>query len=159
MLKLIKNNLTNVQLPRQDNWGKWLKRTLEVLGQKDLEGEVELYFVDSEKIRALNQDFRGQDKPTDVLSFSFLEGERFPGDNLVGQVFIEPLIAQKQAEDHGVEWRDELEFLWVHALLHIFGYDHEKKEDFREMYGLHSRIMPDPKWETFVEQIYREHFV
>lgn len=159
MLKLVKKNLTELQLPTQLNWQRWLKQTLAVLEKSEMTGEIELYFVNEDKIRELNKEYRGLDKVTDVLSFSFLDGPRFPGDNLVGQVFIEPLTAKKQAAEHGVKWGDELEFLWVHALLHIFGYDHENKADFLRMFGMHSRIMPDQKWATFVEQIYREYFV
>ncbi|MCC6643274.1 rRNA maturation RNase YbeY, partial [Candidatus Peregrinibacteria bacterium] len=126
--------------------------------KKMVKGRIELYFVDSEQIKKLNKKYRGKDKVTDVLSFSFLEGEHFPGEDLVGEIFIDPITAKKQAESHGMKWQEELEFLFVHALLHVFGYDHENKRDFRLMFGLQAQIMPDRKWGRFVEQIYRESF-
>jgi len=158
MLKLAKRNLTKVKLPAGLELKKWLEKTLEVLGEGDLKGELDLDFVEPEEIRKLNREFRGQDKVTDVLSFSFLEEQDFPKDNLVGQIFLEPLTAKKQAEEHGVSWKDEMEFLFVHALLHVFGYDHEEEKDFNEMYALQARIMPGPKWVNFVEQIRQESF-
>lgn len=158
MLKLEKQNLAGVKLPTNLQLQKWLKMTLEILGKNDLAGRLELNYVDREAIRKINKDFRHQDKVTDVLSFSFMGENRFPKDDLVGQIFLEPLTAKKQAVEHGVDWKDEIEFLFVHALLHVFGYDHEKEFDFKEMYGLQARIMPGPRWETFVNQIYRESF-
>lgn len=158
MLKLEKRNLTEVKLPADLELKEWLGKTLEVLGKSELIGQIDLDFVVPEEIRRLNSEFRQIDKVTDVLSFSFLEGERFPMDDLVGQIFLEPLTAKKQAEEHQVSWKDEIEFLFVHALLHVFGYDHEKEADFKQMYDLQARIMPGPKWAPFVEQIYQESF-
>jgi rRNA maturation RNase YbeY len=87
-----------------------------------------------------------------------MEAERFPGDDLAGQIFIEPITAKKQAAEKNVIWKDEMEYLFVHALLHLFGYDHENETDFRNMFGLQGKIMPGQKWATFEDQILRESF-
>ena len=165
-MRLTINNSTKIKIPGRLRFKYWLEKTLTVLTETDQgepkgetqKGIIELSFVEPEAIRRLNKQFRGVDKPTDVLSFSFLGQGKFPGDTLAGEIFIEPEIAQKQAADHGVEWREEIEFLFVHALLHVFGYDHEKEADFRRMYELQAQIMPGPKWANFVNQISLESF-
>lgn len=164
MIKLLIENQSNQDIPKELDLNGWLEKCLQILKRANRgksvikEGVLEMYFVDSESIRKLNSEHRGKDSPTDVLSFSFLEGQKFPGDNLVGQIFLEPQIAQKQALDHGVSWADEIEFLFVHAVLHVFGYDHENPEDFREMFGLQEKIMPDQRWVNYADQIFREYF-
>lgn len=157
-IKLLIENLSKQEIPDEIKLEMWMKKTLEVLKEKNLSGRIELFFVEAKKMQALNKEYRNQDKVTDVLSFSFLEGERFPGEDLVGQIFIEPLIAKNQAMEHGATWAEEIEFLFVHALLHVFGYDHEKKGDFKEMFDLHAKIMPDQKWANSVKKIYQEYF-
>lgn len=156
MIKLIIKNQTRVTLPTYE-LEKWLNKTIKIAG-KEIEGTLEMYFVDKQQIRALNKENRGKDSVTDVLSFSFLNELKFPGDNLVGQIFMEPEIAQEQALEHGVSWQDEIEFLFVHAVLHVIGYDHETPDDFREMFDLQEKIMPDQRWETYVNQIFEEYF-
>lgn len=162
-MQLEKKNLSGIKLPGGADFEGWLERSMEILRKAKLvpvgaKGLLELYFVESREIQKLNRKFRGKNKETDVLSFSFIEGDEFPINNLVGQIFIAPLIAKKQALDHGLSWREELEFLFVHGLLHVFGSDHEKAADFEKMFALHAQIMPDQKWGNFVEKIYQEYF-
>lgn len=165
MIQLEKKNLSGIKLPGGTDFDDWLNKSVTVLKKNKLvpawEGPkslLELYFVEKNEIRKLNKKFLGKNKETDVLSFSFMEGDQFPGDNLLGQIFIAPSIAKKQARDHGLSWREELEFLFVHGLLHVFGLDHEKAADFEKMFKLHAQIMPDQKWGNFVEKIYQEYF-
>lgn len=158
MIKLLIENLSEIKIPARLRLNFFLKKTLQSLRKTSLNGRIEVFFVDEKLIKSLNKDYRGQDKVTDVLSFSFLEGESFPGDDLVGQIFIAPKIAQKQGEERGLNWREEVEFLMVHALLHIFGYDHEDAVSFKKMFALQAKIMPGQKWEHSIQQIYRESF-
>jgi probable rRNA maturation factor len=158
MIKLSRENQTSLKLPAGLKFRHWLEATLKILGETGREGMIELSFVLPDRIKSLNKAYRQTDKTTDVLSFSFINESAFPTDNLIGQIFIEPVTAKKQAAEKGVLWKDELEFLFVHALLHVFGYDHETEEDFNDMFGLQARIMPGQKWGSFVEQIRRENF-
>ncbi len=84
-------------------------------------GGVSLLFTDDEAIRGLNSRYRGVDKATDVLSFP--SGE--PG--FLGDIAISVPRAQEQAEHYGHSIEREIAFLVVHAMLHLFGYDHEDK--------------------------------
>lgn len=158
MLNLIINNQTDISIPKNLDFKIWIDKTLKILQYKDLKGDLELNFVDEKTIKELNKQFRNIDKVTDILSFSFLEGDNFPQENLIGQLFLEPITVKKQADSHKIDFKDEIEFLFVHGLLHIFGYDHENENDFREMFSLHAQIMPDPKWQSFVKQIALENF-
>lgn len=78
-------------------------------------------------MRALNRRYRGKDRPTDVLSFSFREGA-FPQvqPDLLGDIVIAVPVAERQARERGHSLRSEIDRLLVHGLLHLAGYDHEQ---------------------------------
>jgi probable rRNA maturation factor len=92
--------------------------------------ELALRFVDADTIAALNEEFLGHEGPTDVLSFA-IEDEPLSarGDDatplLVGDVVICPSVAFANAPEHAGTYRDELELLVVHGILHLLGRDHE----------------------------------
>ncbi len=89
--------------------------------------EVELLLTDNAQIRELNKTYRGKDAPTDVLSFSLADEKR------LGQIVISVERAEEQAEELGQALQDELQFLFVHGLLHLLGYDHETPEEEAQM--------------------------
>jgi rRNA maturation RNase YbeY len=74
------------------------------------------------EIHALNRQYRGKNKPTDVLSFP-LADELQPF--LLGDVVISIETAARQAQRRGHTLREELQTLLVHGILHLLGYDHE----------------------------------
>jgi probable rRNA maturation factor len=84
-----------------------------------LRGEVDLLIASSAELRRLNREFRGQDQPTDVLSFPSA-GKAFAGD-----IAISADIARASARRLRHSTADELKVLIVHGLLHLAGYDHE----------------------------------
>jgi probable rRNA maturation factor len=115
---------------------------LELLGKSDCELEVSI--VGDEEMRDLNRDYRGKDGPTDVLSFSQLEGEPLAGaDGVhVGDVVISLDTARRQAADGDWTLAEELNRLLVHGLLHLLGYDHETgAEDAALMHGEEARLV------------------
>lgn len=92
--------------------------------------EVSLVLVDDEYIHQLNRDYRGIDRPTDVLSFALDEGEEpdvfdGPEEDLLGDIIISLPTAFQQAEEYNHSIERELAFLTVHGMLHLLGYDHE----------------------------------
>ena len=104
--------------------------------------EVSVTFVDDEKIHALNLEYRGVDRPTDVLSFPLCETEEdfeLPSvsdeeeqlDEAValGDIVISVERAKAQALEYGHSFERELAFLAVHSTLHLLGYDHERSEE------------------------------
>lgn len=99
-------------------------RILEDSGRS--EAELSILITDDEEICSLNRLYRGLDRPTDVLSFSQLEGEGPVGvHQLLGDVVISWETAQRQASDLGHEVPLEMKRLLVHGVLHLLGYDHE----------------------------------
>ncbi len=106
-----------------------LTRTLGIL-QLPAEAEVSVMLVNNEAIQALNLEYRGLDRPTDVLSFSQLEGEELfdvLDVPILGDIVISMEQAQAQAVDYGHSLERELAFLLVHGLLHLAGYDHDEE--------------------------------
>ncbi|MCG9967050.1 rRNA maturation RNase YbeY [Pelotomaculum terephthalicicum JT] len=101
------------------------------------EAEVSLVFVNDSYIRDLNLQYREIDSPTDVLSFSMLEGESFQeewdAEVLLGDVVISLQAAVRQAEEYGHGIRREVAYLAIHGVLHLLGYDHLKEEDRQAM--------------------------
>ena len=99
--------------------------------------EVGVLVCDDATIRSLNRRFRGQDRPTDVLSFpsDFASPE---GGSYFGDVAISLDTARVQAASRGVPLLRELELLLLHGLLHLAGHDHET--DHGEMAALEARL-------------------
>lgn len=84
-------------------------------------GDVELVFVNDDEMRKINQEQRGIDKATDVLSFPY---EQVPG-GLMGSVVISTDTASRVASELGHSIECEIALLFLHGILHILGYDHE----------------------------------
>jgi probable rRNA maturation factor len=111
------------------------RRVAKMLAHLQLEkSEVSIRLTDDREIRILNRDYRGIDRPTDVLSFSMLEGEgaRFAGD-LLGDLVVSIPTAARQAREAKRPLLDELTMLVAHGLLHLLGWDHVTKEEDRRM--------------------------
>ncbi|MFC1647424.1 rRNA maturation RNase YbeY [Patescibacteria group bacterium] len=97
--------------------------------------------VTDEIIRELNKEHRGIDEPTDVISLSYIDEEEFPGQDMIGEIFISFETAEKQAKKNEMEILDELKFLYVHGILHILGYKHKDEGDFQTMMNLTNQIL------------------
>ena len=100
--------------------------------------EVGVTFLDDAAIQELNRDYRGKDRPTDVLSFALNEGEEpeivdAPEEELLWDILISLETTARQAEEYGHTLERELAYLTVHGMLHLLGYDHEEPADQAEM--------------------------
>jgi len=87
-------------------------------------------------MQALNQEYRKKDEPTDVIAFAYLEVTDYKkekGDIIVGDIFISIDTAKRQAKERGAALGKELEVLFVHGLLHLFGFDHKTKKQETKM--------------------------
>lgn len=95
-------------------------------GSLPLNLEVSLTLTDNEGIHELNREYRGVDRPTDVLSFPQFEAdEPIPAGASLGDIVISLPKMAEQAREFGHSQRREFCFLFVHGLLHLLGYDHE----------------------------------
>ena len=103
-------------------------------------GEVTVIVDDDARIRALNQQWRGFDKPTNVLSFPAPDHQ--DGDPpFLGDIAISYETAAREAADEGKSFGAHLAHLSVHGFLHLQGYDHESDSDAAEMEGLERDIL------------------
>ena len=96
--------------------------------------EVSVSLVNDEVIHVLNKDYRGIDRPTDVLSFALDEAEEpqeigGPDTHLLGDIIISAETAVRQGKEYRHGLNRELVYLGVHSLLHLLGYDHMNKDD------------------------------
>ena len=109
-----------------------------VLEREDMPAstEVSISFVDDEEIHRLNLEWRGMDRPTDVLSFecdgvddemssAFVEDGVFE----LGDIVVAPDVAERQAPEYGMSFSDEVSLLITHGLLHLCGYDHIEPDE------------------------------
>ena len=108
--------------------------------------EISLLLTDDAHIREFNRDYRGKDAPTDVLSFAMEEGDTFilpaGAPRMLGDIIISRERAAAQAEAYGHSQVREEVFLFIHGLLHLLGYDHERgPEDEKEMFSLQDKII------------------
>jgi probable rRNA maturation factor len=98
------------------------------------EAELSLVLCDDPFIHALNRDYRGKDRPTDVLAFAQREGEGAdPDDDILGDVVISLPTATRQAAARGHSLAREVQVLLVHGFLHLLGYDHGDDAEEAEM--------------------------
>lgn len=123
------------------------------------EAEVSVTITDGPSIRELNNDYRGIDRETDVLSFPMVD---FPtpcaydeacgddcfdpvnGELMLGDIVLNTERIKSQAAEYGHTQRRELAFLVAHSMLHLLGYDHMEEEE-REVMEERQRAILDQK--------------
>jgi probable rRNA maturation factor len=117
------------------------------------ETELAIMLTDDAGIRTLNSNWRGIDKPTNVLSFPALQpsGPRGPDDapRMLGDIAIAYETTRSEADEEQKPFDHHLSHLAVHGFLHLIGYDHEKDDDAEAMEALEREILsqlgiPDP---------------
>lgn len=117
------------------------------------EAELAVMLTDDSGIRTLNNNWRGIDKPTNVLSFQALQptGPGGPDEapRMLGDIAIAYQTTRTEADQEEKPFAHHLSHLAVHGFLHLIGYDHEKDDDAEAMEGLEREILaqlgiPDP---------------
>ncbi len=102
-------------------------------------------FVDVDTIHKMNKEYRNIDRPTDVISFAFLDDKKeiIKGDVPldIGEMYICYQVADENRKNYNNSIEREICFLFVHGLLHLLGYDHIKKEDEEIMFKLQDEIL------------------
>lgn len=102
------------------------------------EKEVSLILVDLDEIHRINKEYRGIDRPTDVISF---EEDDEEDENYLGDIFICIDKVYEQAKSYGHSNEREFAFLLIHGILHLSGYDHIEKEDEIKMFAKQDEIL------------------
>lgn len=130
-------------------WQEWADRVMEMavlpepLKPYDIV-EIGVILMDDAQIRGLNRDWRGQDKPTNVLSFAVLDngGPFPPGPTLpIGDVILSYETIEREARQQGKSFADHLTHIYVHGLLHLLQYDHQDDNTAAVMETLEARIL------------------
>jgi len=110
------------------------------------QAELSILLVDEDTMSAYHEKFMGEPGPTDVLSFPMDElrppddGDE-PPEGLLGDIVLCPSVTGRQAAEHGRSANEEAEYLLVHGLLHLLGFDHAEAGEKAEMFGLKDKIL------------------
>jgi len=117
-----------------------LQAALDESGDELTEGAVvSLLFCDDANIRELNRQFRGQDKPTNVLSFP--GPEPLETAHFLGDIAITYETVAREAQEQGKSLEQHCRHMIVHGFLHLMGYDHEVDEEAEAMEAMEIRIL------------------
>lgn len=111
---------------------------------RDVEGcEVSVLFTDDPSIASINSEWRGKDRPTNVLSFPVPEGIPVPDGEPrpLGDLVLASGVIRREAEEQGKTLHAHTAHLIVHGTLHLLGYDHEDDAEAEEMEALETEIL------------------
>ena len=128
---------TSKSIPTKARLLGYAKAALE--GRRDAV-ELVIRIVDEAESRALNRQYRGIDRPTNVLSFPFEAPPQVPSDHIGDLVICAPVV-EREAADQGKPLEAHWAHMVVHGVLHLLGYDHETDEDAATMEGLEIAIL------------------
>jgi probable rRNA maturation factor len=109
--------------------------------------EISIRLTGDEEVRALNSEWRGKDRPTNVLSFPMLDAsdiERAEGDGpelLLGDIILARGVCESEAADKGIAVEDHATHLLVHGTLHLLGYDHHDDDEAADMEARETRAL------------------
>jgi probable rRNA maturation factor len=119
---------------------------------------IDILLTDDTEMQELNRDWRGQDKPTNVLSFAALDDDESPLPPepvpvLLGDIAIGFETVEREAKEQGKVFADHLAHMIVHGILHLLGYDHESEAEALAMETLERTVLtgmgaPDPYMES-----------
>lgn len=125
------------QLPTQAQFETWLNAA--ITQYKD-QAEVTVRLVDTEESHQLNRDYRGKDKPTNVLSFPF---EAPPGIelDLLGDLIICKQVVESEADEQNKLLEAHWAHMVIHGCLHLLGFDHISDDEADEMEAIETQIL------------------
>ncbi len=110
------------------------------------QAELSILLVDEQTMAAYHEKYMDEPGPTDVLSFPMDElrppkdGEE-PPVGMLGDIVLCPSVTAAQAAEHGRTPDEEADYLLIHGLLHLLGYDHAEPEEKKVMFGLNDRLI------------------
>ncbi len=124
-------------LPTEADFTRWVAT---VLRDRKVEGEVCIRIVDAEESQALNAEYRGKDKPTNVLSFPFEVPPGVPV-TLLGDLVICAEVVAREAEEQQKAALHHWAHMVVHGTLHLLGFDHINDDEAEEMEALERDLL------------------
>ncbi|MBB1485544.1 rRNA maturation RNase YbeY [Oceanospirillum sediminis] len=130
----------NTGLPEESDFTLWVQRVLDA--HENTGHEVTVRIVTSEESQLLNHQYRGKDKPTNVLSFPF---ESPPGIELplLGDLIVCADVVAAEAAEQGKLLSHHWAHMIIHGCLHLLGYDHIEEQDAEEMEALEVELLAE----------------
>ena len=135
--------------PKEKQFYQWVKQALLFINKQ---AEISLLVCDEEAARAYNQQYRGKDYATNVLSFELGQDLRQP-EKLLGDLIICPQVVEKEAKEQGKDLIAHYAHLTIHGVLHIAGFDHINDEDAKVMEAAEIAIMQTLNYQNPYKEI------
>lgn len=137
-MKILLVNNSGKPVPSEVWLGKWAKSLANLLIKKGFKRvakkELVLVFVTSPEMKRLNNQYRGKNYATDVLSFESADPD------CIGELVMCLPVLRAQAKRTGLSEQGELGYMIVHGVLHLLGFDHENKKDEIKMFALQDSL-------------------
>lgn len=164
---VMNSNLLNVifdddnwsqKLPEVEDWANEVfDKALNFLSENDLGFEgwdnkpvsIALSLSNNDEVQKLNCEFRGKDKPTNVLSFANIDDDFFEDEFLsqdvieLGDIIMAFETLEEEAKIKNISLKSHFAHLLVHGILHLFGYDHVEDDEADEMEGIEIDILKE----------------
>jgi probable rRNA maturation factor len=126
-------------LPSEQQFTLWAEKAL--LPYRE-QAELTIRIADEQESQELNSQYRGKDKPTNVLSFPF---EAPPGIELplVGDLIICPQVVKRESIEQEKPFHEHFAHMVIHGCLHLLGFDHINEQDAMEMESLEKEFLAE----------------
>ena len=146
------NSVSN-HIPALDNIERWIAAVLQ--SDELNEAEVSVYIVDEAESQELNFQYRGKNKPTNVLSFPAEIPEEV-GVPLLGDLVVCAPIVEREAQEQGKTLDAHWAHMLIHGTLHLLGYDHIEDDEAEVMEALETRLVTQLKFPAPYNEILEE---
>jgi probable rRNA maturation factor len=146
------NSVSN-HIPSLDSIERWISAALQ--SDELNEAEVSIYIVDEAESQELNFQYRGKDKPTNVLSFPADIPEEV-GVPLLGDLVVCAPIVEREAQEQGKSLDAHWAHMLIHGTLHLLGYDHTEDDEAEVMEALETRLVTQLNFPAPYDEIYEE---
>lgn len=133
----LQNATSAKELPEPAQFDAWFAKALD---GKRAEAEVTIRLVDEQESQALNSEYRGKNKPTNVLSFPF-EAPVELEVPLLGDLVVCAQVVASEAEEQGKPLMNHWAHMIIHGTLHLLGYDHIEDDEAEAMESEETRIL------------------
>jgi len=144
---IVINQCTNLKEKEYTKYFNQIYKKTKKILKLEKKYSLSIIFVDDQMIKVINRDYRQLDKATDVISFAALDNaqsfELEQAEIELGDIFISIEAIERQALEYQHSIQREASFLFTHGLLHLLGYDHQKKADEDVMFSLQDTILND----------------
>lgn len=149
---LIQNQQQSVEVPDEQLLQQWAASAL--LTEKD--AQVSLVIVDEDESQKLNKEYRGKDKPTNILSFPMDMPAELSAEvemNILGDLVVCAAVVQREAQQQEKSLSAHWAHMLVHGMLHLQGYDHLESSDADEMESIEIKMLNQLGYENPYQQV------